>query len=177
MKLANKQIVIVSADEFEDSELIFPLYRLREEGAEVILAGVKEKSAMIKGKGGVKMQLDKSVNEIDLDSVHAVVIPGGFGPDYIRMNERVQELLHHVHSKGGVVAAICHGPWALISAGLIKGHQCTSYFHIKDDLVNAGGNWQDAPVVVDNRVITSRAPPDLPDFCIAIIENVSKLNF
>ena len=177
MKLSNKRIVIVSADQFEESELIFPLYRLGEEGAEVILSSIKSKSETMKGKNGVKMAVQQSVSELDPDTIHAVVIPGGFAPDYIRMNERVQALLHHVHSTGGVVAAICHGPWALISAGLIKGHECTSYYSIKDDVINAGGSWQDSPVVVDNRIITARAPPDLPEFCKAIIDNVSKLNF
>lgn len=177
MKLANKRIVIVTAEKFEESELLFPLHRLKEEGAEVMVCGVKPKGTMLKGKNGVKIETEKHVTELDFDSVHAVVIPGGFAPDYIRMEERVQALLHHVHSRGGVVAAICHGPWALISAGLIKGHQCTSYYTIKDDVINAGGSWQDAPVVVDNRIITSRCPDDLAEFCKAIISQVSQLNF
>jgi protease I len=177
MKLINKRIVIVTADHFEESELIFPLYRFKEEGCEVIISGTKEKSQLLKGKSGLKIAVEQSVNELDFDTVHGVVIPGGFAPDLIRMNERVQALLHHVHSRGGVVAAICHGPWALISAGLIKGHQCTSYYAIKDDMINAGGSWQDVPVVIDNRVITSRSPADLPDFCKAVITHVNKLNF
>lgn len=177
MKLVDKRIVLLTDDLFEESELIFPLYRLKEEGSEVIVCGTKEKSQMLTGKNGLQVAIHQSVNDLDFDSVHAVVIPGGFAPDFIRMNERVQALLHHVHSRGGVVAAICHGPWALISAGLIKGHQCTSYYAIKDDVINAGGSWQDQSVVVDNRVITSRSPADLPDFCKAIISHVNKLNF
>ena len=177
LKLGNKKILIVSADKFEESELIYPLHRMREEGAEVILAGIKEKGTLLVSKEGYKIPLDDHVGAIDLDSVHAVIIPGGFAPDYIRTNERVQSLIHHVHSKGGVVAAICHGPWALISAGILKGHQCTCYQAIKDDVINAGGLYQDAPVVIDNRIITSRCPGDLGVFCRAIIDQVSKLNF
>jgi protease I len=175
--LANKRIVMVTADHFDESELLVPMYRLREEGAEVILSGVKGKGTLLKGKGGLKVPTDNHIDGIDFDSVHAVVIPGGFASDHIRMNERVQALLHHVHSRGGVVAAICHGPWALVSVGLLKERQCTSYYTIKDDVINAGGKWQDSPVVIDNRVITSRSPDDINDFCKAIISQVSKLNF
>jgi protease I len=177
MKLTNKNIVILTSDEFEESELIFPLYRLREEGADVIISGVKLKDELIKGKNGLKMKVQRSLSELDSDAIHALVIPGGFAPDFIRVDERVQALIHHVHSRGGVVAAICHGPWALISAGLVKGHQCTSYYSIKDDMINAGGSWQDSPVVVDNRIITSRCPEDLTLFCQAIINQVSRLSF
>jgi len=177
MKLENKKIVIISADKFEESELIYPLHRMREEGAEVIIAGTRQKGTLLVSKEGYKIALDDHVSSINLDSVHAVIIPGGFAPDYIRNNERVQELIHHVHAKGGVVAAICHGPWVLVSAGLLKGIECTCYSAIRDDVINAGGRYQDAPVVVDKRIITSRFPDDLGHFCRAIIEQVSKLNF
>jgi protease I len=177
MSLTGKKIVLLTAPYFEESEVIFPLYRLREEGAEVILSGVGEKGNLMKGKSGTKLTIAEPVTSLNFDTVHAVVIPGGFAPDSLRSNERVQALVHHVHSRGGVVAAICHGPWVLVSAELIRGHQCTSYISIKDDMVNAGGLWEDAPVVVSNRIITSRCPDDLPAFCKAIISQVSKLNF
>ena len=177
MKLQGKRIVIVFAPKYEESEMIFPYYRLKEEGAEVTLSGVGQKGELLKGKNGVKFPIEQPVAELNFDTFHAVVIPGGFAPDFIRSNERVQALVHHVHSRGGVVAAICHGAWVLLSAGLLSGHQCTSYPSIRDDVVNAGGNWQDSPVVVDKRIITSRMPEDLPDFCRAIIDQVSQLNF
>lgn len=177
MKLKEKTVAIVTANGFEDSEMMYPFYRLKEAGANVIVCGTGEKSEMMRGKHGVEFTIESPVSSLDFDSVHAVVIPGGFAPDALRNHERVQALLHHVHSRGGVVAAICHGPWALVSAGLLKGHQCTSYYSIHDDCVNAGGSCQDAPVVVDNRIVTSRGPDDLPDFCLAIIEEVHKLNF
>jgi len=177
MSLANKRIVILAARYVEDSELMYPLYRLKEESAEVMVSGIGEKGTVYDGKIGLKFTTTHSINGIDFDSVHAVVVPGGFAPDYLRANERVQALVHHVHSRGGVVAAICHGPWVLVSADLLKDRQCTCYKNIKDDIVNAGGLWQDAPVVVSNRIITSRCPDDLPVFCKAIISEVSKLNF
>lgn len=177
MKLREKTIAIVTAHGFEDSEMVYPYYRLKEAGANVIVCGTIEKGEILRGMKGVEFTVEHSVGSLDFDSIHAVVVPGGYAPDLFRSHERVQALLHHVHSRGGVVAAICHGPWALVSAGLLKEHQCTSYFTIRDDCVNAGGNWQDAPVVVDNRIITSRCPDDLPDFCLAVIEEVHKLNF
>lgn len=177
MSLSGKRIVLLTASEFEESEVIFPLYRLKEEGADIVLSGLGSKGSIYKGKNGVKLTLEEPVTNLNFDTVHAVVIPGGYAPDSLRSNERVQALVHHVHSRGGVVAAICHGPWVLVSADLIKGHQCTSYHTIKDDIVNAGGLWEDSPVVVSNRIITSRCPDDLPDFCKAIIAQVSKLNF
>ena len=177
MSLSGKRIVLLTAADFEESEVIYPLYRLKEEGSEVIISGVGQKQNIMKGKNGVKLSLEQPVNHLDFDTVHAVVIPGGYAPDSLRSNERVQALVHHVHSRGGVVAAICHGPWVLVSADLIKGHQCTSFHTIKDDLVNAGGLWEDSAVVVSNRIVTSRCPDDLPDFCKAIIAQVSRLNF
>jgi protease I len=177
MKLKEKKIAIITGPNFEDSELIYPFYRFREAQADVIVSGVGKKGEILKGKNGVKVEIHTPVHELNFDNFHCAVIPGGFAPDYFRADERVQAFLHHVHSRGGIVAAICHGPWALISAGLLKGHECTSYYTIRDDVVDAGGKWQDTPVVVDNRLITSRCPEDLPDFCLAIIESVSKLNF
>ena len=177
MSLVGKKIVLLTAPYFEESEVIYALYRLREEGAEVILSSVGERGNLMKGKNGLKISIAQPVQGLDFDTVHAVVIPGGFAPDSLRSNERVQALVHHVYSRGGIVAAICHGPWVLVSADLIRGQQCTSYISIKDDMVNAGGLWEDAPVVVANRIITSRCPDDLPAFCKTIISQVSKLNF
>jgi protease I len=177
MSLANKRIVILTARYVDDSEMIYPLLRMKEEGADVFVTGIGEKGTVYEGKNGVRFTTTHSINSIDFDSVHAVIVPGGFAPDYLRTHERVQALVHHVHSRGGVVAAICHGPWVLVSADLLKGRQCTCYVNIKDDVVNAGGLWQDSPVVVSNRIVTSRCPDDLPVFCKAIISEIVKLNF
>lgn len=177
MSLSSKKIAIISGPLFEESELIYPYYRLKEEGAEVVLVGTTKKGDILKGKHGYKVPIEATVHDIDFDDFHAVVIPGGFSPDYIREDERVIAFVHHVHSKGGVVAAICHGPWVLVSAGLLKGRQCTSYKAIVTDVKNAGGAWQDAPVVVDHRIVTSRVPDDLGEFCKATINEVVKLNW
>ncbi len=177
MALHNKKIAIIAGPLFEESELIYPLYRLREEGAEVVIVGTLHKGDILKGKHGYKVTTDFSVHEIDFDQFHAVVVPGGFSPDYIREDERMQAFVHHVHSKGGVLAAICHGPWVLVSAGLLKDRQCTSYSALISDVRNACGLWQDAPVVVDHRIITSRTPDDLGEFGRAIIREVAQLKW
>ena len=115
MKLSNRRLVIITADQYEESELIFPYYRLKEEGADITIASTGNRGQLLKGKNGVKFPIDIPVNELDFDQYHAVVVPGGFAPDFIRANERIQALVHHVHSRGGVVAAICHGAGSNIS--------------------------------------------------------------
>ena len=100
----------------------------------------------------------------------ALVIPGGYSPDALRINPKVLELVRHYADSGKVVAAICHGPQVLISAGLAKGRRMTAYAAVRDDLINAGAQYVDEPVVVDGRTVTSRVPDDLPEFCRAIIE-------
>ena len=175
MSLGGKTVVILTANNFEESEFIYPYYRLKEEGADVVVSGLAGEDCT--GKHGLSLKMDKLVAKLDFDSVHTVIVPGGYAPDTLRMNERVQALVHHVHTRGGIVAAICHGPWVLVSADLIKGTACTSFHSIKDDLINAGGLWENSPVVVSNRIITSRSPEDLPAFCKAIISYTSKLNF
>jgi protease I len=177
MSLAGKTVAVLIAQHFDESEVIYPLYRLREEGATVEKLGIESEGTLMKSKNGVKFPVERSVNSADFDKYHAVVVPGGYAPDHLRSHERVQNLVHHVHSRGGVVAAICHGPWVLVSADLLKDVECTCYESIKDDIVNAGGRWQDVSVVVSNRIITSRCPDDLPDFCKAIISELSKLKF
>jgi protease I len=177
MSLQGKDVLLIGAHLFEEAELIYPLYRMQEEGANVTVSGIESHKASLQGKHGYKISIDRTVEHVDMDSIHCVILPGGYGPDAIRNDERVQEIVHHVHSKGGVVAAICHGPWILVSAGLLKDRDCTGYSTIRDDIINAGGHYQDASVVVDNRIVTSRHPGDLPDFCRAVISEVKKLNF
>ncbi len=170
-KLKGKRIAILVEDLFEDLELWYPAIRMREEGAEVILVGPEKK--VYKGKYGVPAEADITSAQAKPEDFDAVIIPGGYSPDRMRRDPKLVDFVREVGRRGKVVAAICHGPWMLISAGLIKGKKVTSFFAIKDDVVNAGAEFVDAEVVVDGNIITSRTPKDLPAFCKAIIESLA----
>jgi len=115
----------------------------------------------------------KELNDVSVDEIDAVVIPGGFSPDYLRRVLEVLNFVREAYQKGKVIAAICHGPWVLISAGIVKGKRITGVSAIKDDIVNAGAVYEDVPAVMDGNIITARVPDDLPEFCQLIIEALS----
>ncbi|MGC8817495.1 MAG: type 1 glutamine amidotransferase domain-containing protein [Candidatus Hadarchaeum sp.] len=186
-RLKTKRILFIVAHEFEDIELWYPLLRLSEEGASCYILALKEglhtrpalPDKFVTGRFGTTVPPlvheqgrrfalatldDPKVWEMD-----ALVIPGGYSPDALRTNRKVLELVQHYANSGKVIAALCHGPQVLISAGLAKGKRMTGYVAIKDDLINAGAHYVDEPVVVDGRIVTSRVPDDLPEFCQAII--------
>ncbi len=185
--LTGKKVVFLVANEFEDVELLYPFVRLSEEGAEVIIAPMKvgihprpaDPSKPVTGRFGTPVPLMvfregerhvlKELKDVSVDEVDAVVIPGGFSPDYLRRFPEVLNFVREAYQKGKVVASICHGPWVLISAGITKGKRATGVVAIKDDLINSGAIYEDSPVVVDGNLITSRTPDDLPEFCRAII--------
>lgn len=148
---------------FEDIELWYPYYRLLEEGHRVDLVGC-ESEATHKGKHGTVAETTAAASKIDTAGLDAVVIPGGFSPDYMRRCPEMVQLVTEMGQAGKPTAAICHGPWMLASAGLLEGTDATSFHSIKDDLVNAGANWQDKEMVQDGNIITSRSPDDLPAF-------------
>ena len=162
------RIGVLAAPLFEESELIYPYYRLLEAGHDVALIG-SEKTTY-RGKNGVEITADVSVGDVDPDDLDGVVIPGGFSPDHMRRDERMIELVRSIGGSGRPVAAICHAGWVLASAGLAEDRRLTSYPSIKDDLVNAGAKWVDEEVVVDGNVVTSRRPADLPAFMRAFLE-------
>jgi protease I len=172
MRLKGKRILIFAGPLFEDVELLYPLHRLREEGAEVVVAGLGE--ASYTGKKCHTVEVDTDVERVDSRRFHAVVVPGGFAPDYFRRSERLLEIVRDMHDEGRPVAAICHAGWVPVSAGIVKGRRMTSFPSIRDDLVNAGADWIDREVVVDDNLITSRNPDDLGAFCRAIIEAVER---
>jgi protease I len=167
-RLKGKRVAILAEDFYEDLELWYPLLRLREEGAETVVVGPGE-APEHHGKYGYPVTVDKAIREVDVEQFDGVVIPGGYAPDRLRrhgaMVKFVREMAHHRK----VVAAICHAPWMLASAEVVAGKNVTCFFSIKDDLVHAGATYQDAEVVVDGNLITSRQPADLPAFCDAII--------
>jgi protease I len=161
-------IAVLTANLFEDVELWYPYYRLLEEGHRVDLVGC-EADQTFQGKQGTEVTTTAAAGSIDVSSLDAVVIPGGFSPDYMRRCEPMVDVVREVGKSGRPTAAICHGPWMLASADLIDGVDVTSFHSIKDDLVNAGGNWIDKEVVRDDNIITSRSPDDLPAFMREVV--------
>jgi protease I len=164
----NKRFLLFVENVYEDLELWYPRLRLIEAGAKVVVAG-PEANHQYKGKNGYPCVSDAAIAKCSAADFDGVVLPGGFMPDKLRRDAKVLSLVRETASAGKLVAAICHGGWIAISAGVYKGVKVTGSPGIKDDLVNAGAIWQDAPVVVDRNFISSRKPDDLPDFCRAIL--------
>ena len=163
------QCVLMFVDDlYEDLELWYPRLRLIEAGAQVTVAGPQQ-GQVYAGKHGYPCRSDATIAEMEEHNFHGLVVPGGFMPDKLRRDPKVLELVRQFSGAGKLVAAICHGGWIPISAGVYRGVRVTGSPGIKDDLVNAGAIWEDAPVVVDRHFISSRRPDDLPDFCEAIL--------
>jgi len=168
MKLQGKKAAILVEDMYNDFELWIPYYRLKEEGIEVTVVGSGTASTYY-SKYGVPVQVDKPASQVTAADFDAVVIPGGYAPDKMRIHPEMVSLVKDAFNQGKVVAAICHAGWMLASAGILKGNKATSYVAIKDDMINAGALWEDSEVVRDGNLITSRKPDDLPAFCRTII--------
>lgn len=167
--LEGKKILMFVQDIYEDLELLYPKIRMVEEGAEVIVAG-PEANKTYTGKHGYPVKSDAAIKDINDKDFDALIIPGGFAPDKLRRDKKVLELTKNIFDDGKLVAHICHAGWITISAGIMNGLKTTSTPGIKDDLINAGAEWVDEPVVIDKNMISSRNPNDLPDFCRAIID-------
>jgi len=173
MRLRGRRIAILVDQIYQDLEVWYPYYRLREEGAEVVTVAAKA-GETYSGKYGYPLAADRSYQQVSAEDFDGVVIPGGYAPDHIRRYGKANELVREMDRQGKLVAAICHAGWVLISAGILKGRRATSFSAIKDDMVNAGALWEDAEVVVDGNLVTSRKPDDLPAFCRAAIEVLSR---
>lgn len=154
--------LIISADDFEDSELLVPYYRLKEAGIEVTVASPGRWA--IKGKHGYEVAVDKSLDEVVADGYAVLVLPGGAAPAAVRKEPKALEIVRAFFALERPVAAICHGPQILISAGLLQGRRATCYKSVADELKGAGALYEDREVVVDGRLVTSRQPADLPAF-------------
>lgn len=173
MKLENKKVAILATDGFEKSELFQPLEALKNEGAIVHIISNKdgEIKSWDKTDWGESIKVDKKISQSNEADYNSLVLPGGvINPDQLRTDEGALNFIRSFFRSGKPVAAICHAPWLLISAGVIEGREVTSYNSIKDDVINAGAHWIDKEVVVDQGLVTSRNPDDLPAFCDKIIE-------
>lgn len=166
--MADKKIAVLVERDYEDLELWYPYLRLQEAGFHVTVVGPEADQEYLSKHGyAVKSQMSRfEAKEQEWD---AVIVPGGWAPDKLRMYPEIIELVRKTYERQGIVAAICHGPSVLVSADVVRGKKVTSYRAIKDDLVHAEGDWLDEEVVVDSNLITSRTPADLPAFSRAIL--------
>ncbi|MCC5988747.1 MAG: type 1 glutamine amidotransferase [Pararhodobacter sp.] len=192
MRLKGKKICMPVAHEFEDLELLYPLLRLSEEGASIVIGTYNAsfharpyiKDKPISGRFGYPVPpipmvegnryVIKNMTDLVPEDFDAVVIPGGFAPDILRREPKIVAFVRRMHELDRPVAAICHAPWLPISAGIVRGKRVTSWISLRDDIVNAGGVWEDSAVVVDGGLITSRCPDDLPEFCLAVIDALAE---
>lgn len=173
------RILIMATDGFEQSELMVPQQKLSEAGAKVEIAAPKSRMNPAEIRGwdekdwGKSVKVDHDVESVDPSAYDALVLPGGqINPDKLRVEPKAIEIIRAFYSSGKVVAAICHAPWLLVEAGVIKGRKCTSYHSIKTDVINAGGQWRDETVVTDQGLVTSRNPGDLDAFVNKIVEEI-----
>lgn len=167
--LTGKQVLMFVGDIYEDLELWYPKLRLIEAGAEVVVAG-PEAGKTYAGKNGYPCVSDAAIADVDTEDFDGLVVPGGFMPDKLRRDPRVLEIVQQIHNSEKLLAAVCHGGWIPISAGVYSGVRVTGSPGIKDDLINAGAIWEDAPVVIDRHFVSSRKPDDLPEFCLGILK-------
>jgi protease I len=172
--LQGLRAAVLVEQQYQEMEVWYPIYRLREAGCKVTLVG-PEAGKSYPSKLGYPAVSDKAVKDVSADDFDILVIPGGFAPDFLRRTEAMIKLTSDMAEQGKVVAAICHGPWVLCSTQALKNRKATCFFAIKDDVINAGAKYTDAEVVVDGNIITSRKPDDLPAFMVAIMKTAQSL--
>lgn len=173
MELKGRQVAILVEQVFNDHEFWYPYYRLKEAGASVFVVG-SGSSRQYSGKYGTIATVDMEAATLVSSLLDGIIIPGGYAPDHMRRYPDMVEAVKNHFVAGKVVAAICHAGWMLASAGILKGKTVTSFVAIRDDLVNAGATWVDEEVVIDQNLITSRKPDDLPAFMRSVIQELKK---
>jgi protease I len=177
MRLAGKRVAVLATDGVEQSELLVPIEAARDEGATVELVSVKTGQIMPE-KGGSKTEpvaVDRAVADVTADQYDALVLPGGVrNPDRLRTNADAVEFVRAFWDAGKPIASICHGPWLLVEADVVRGLTLTSWPSLRTDIRNAGGQWVDEEVHTDQGIVTSRKPDDLPAFCAHMIEEFAE---
>ncbi|MCE2983594.1 MAG: type 1 glutamine amidotransferase [Parachlamydia sp.] len=168
-KKSNQKALILVENLYDEMEVFYPLYRLAEEGIVVAIVGPKAEE-IYTSKHGMPCTAQISITDVKEHEYDALIIPGGYAPDKLRRDPKVLELVQKFHQKEKPIAFICHAGWVPISAKILKGVKCTSAEAIKDDLINAGAEWVNEPVVRDRHIISSRKPADLPEFCRVLIQ-------
>lgn len=169
MKNDKLRFAVLVENIYEDQELWYPVRRLQEAGAEVVLVGPKA-GETYKSKYGYPAKADRAAEDVSADDFDGVIIPGGYAPDHMRRHKAMVNLVREAVEGDKIVAAICHAGWMLASADVLKGRRVTSFFAIRDDMTNAGADWVDEEVVRDKNLITSRTPDDLPAFMRTVLE-------
>lgn len=174
MDYSSIRVAVLVEQQYQEMEVWYPYYRLKEAGCKVTFVG-PEAGATYPSKLGYPAKSDKSAKDVSANDFDVIVIPGGFAPDFLRRHESIIKLVGGMAEQGKVVAAICHGPWVLCSTQALKGKKATCFFAIKDDVANAGAKYMDAEVVRDGNLITSRKPDDLPAFMTSIFQAVKEM--
>ena len=171
--LFEMKIAILIENQYDAKELLYPYYRMQEEGYKVDLIGTLAKTTYT-SKNGVPIDSDFASQDVYADDYDALIIPGGFSPDYMRRNQATVHFVKAMHEKNKVIAAVCHGPWLLIAACKLKGRKLTGFHTLQKDIENAGATYVNEELVVDGNLITSRSPKDLPVFAKAIVDALKK---
>lgn len=176
-KLNDRKFAVLATDGYEQSELLEPVDALRKAGATVEVVSLRE--GEIRGWKGSdwaqSVEVDRTLDDVTAEDYDGLVIPGGqINPDLLRVDERAVRFVRAFHDAKKPIGAICHGPWLLVEAGVVQGRRMTSYQSIRTDLKNAGAEWVDEAVVVDEGIVTSRRPGDLPEFCTKLVEEMAE---
>ncbi|MCD6365490.1 MAG: type 1 glutamine amidotransferase [Planctomycetes bacterium] len=172
MKLSGKRVAIMLAQQYQELEVWYPYYRLREEGGEVVRVAPKA-GEVYPSKLGYPCPSDVAAEDVSGAEYDAIIVPGGWCPDFMRRDESMVRFIRQGAEADVILAAICHGGWMLCCTDVLRGKKATSFMAIRHDMANAGAEWVDEQCVVDGNVITSRTPEDLPAFCGAIISALS----
>ena len=172
MRLQGKKIATLVAEGVEDLEYFVPLMRLQEEGAQVLTAGLDLKP--VHGKNGLEITPDTKIESLDGEDLFALIVPGGWAPDKLRRHSAVKELVRQMNEDGKVIGITCHGGLIAISAEIVRGCRATGSLGIKDDIVNAGGLWVDAPAFREGNLVWGRVVADIPDFCRELVQALTE---